>query len=99
MMKENKIITYISFAKKAGDVCIGFDAVKSSICQHKSKLVILLNDASDRTKNELEKFSNINNIQCICVPFNSDVLLSIFYKKVVAISILNLNLATAILKI
>lgn len=98
-MKENKIITYISFAKKSGDVCVGFDAVKASVLKHKSRLVILFDDASDRTKNEFRKISDLNNVECVFLPFKSDMLFDIFYKKVAVISILNLGLSTAILKV
>ena len=98
-MITDKLVTYISFAKKSGSLYIGFDAVKTSILLKKSKLVLLLDDISIKTKKEIQRISDINNIKCVSLPLKSKDFTHIFYKKVVVISITDQNLSSAILQL
>ena len=96
-MIKNKIITYISFAKKAGSLYVGFDSVKSSILSNKAKLVILLKDISEKTQKEIIHISNIYDCKYVFINLTSENFKHIFYKKVVVISIDDKNLSSAIL--
>lgn len=100
--KTNKLITYISFAKKSASLNLGFDSVKSSILSNlsnKTKLVLFLNDISPKTKKEIKRLADINNINCLDLNLNSEDLKHIFYKRVVVISIDDKNLSSAILNL
>ncbi|MBP0979750.1 MAG: ribosomal L7Ae/L30e/S12e/Gadd45 family protein [Oscillospiraceae bacterium] len=95
-MITNKLITYISFAKKSGSLNLGFDSVKFSILSRKSNLVLFLSDASEKTKKQIKRLADINNINCLNLNLSSQDLIKFFYKKVVVISIDDKNLSSAI---
>lgn len=96
-MVNNKIITYISFAKKSGSLSLGFDAVKSDVLCKNAKLIILLNDASEKTKKEVQIIAEKYKVKSLILALESKDLLHIFGKKIVVISISNKDLSMAIL--
>ena len=57
---NDKILTLLGFASKAGKLSYGFDAVKTALTQGKSKLVLIANDVSPKSQKEVlfhsEKF-------------------------------------------
>ena len=57
---NDKILTLLGFASKAGKLSYGFDAIKTALTQRKSKLVLIAKDVSPKTKKEIlffgEKF-------------------------------------------
>jgi ribosomal protein L7Ae-like RNA K-turn-binding protein len=53
MVDEQKILTLLGFANKAGKLAIGKSAVISNIKKKKVYLVIMSNDASDKLTNEI----------------------------------------------
>ncbi len=55
---NDKILTLLGFASKAGKLSYGFDAVKTALMQSKSKLVLMANDTSAKTKKEITFFSD-----------------------------------------
>lgn len=69
---SDKILTLLGFASKAGKLSFGFDAVKTSLSQNKSKLVLIANDVSPKSKKEVlfygEKFKTT-----VCVLENYDM--------------------------
>lgn len=58
---NDKFLTLLGFASKAGKLSYGFDAVKTAISRQKAKLVLTANDISPKTKKEVlffcDKFS------------------------------------------
>ncbi len=50
---NNKILTLLGFASKAGKLSYGFDAVCTAISQSKSKLVLTANDISPKSQKEI----------------------------------------------
>ena len=98
-MINNKIITYISFGKKSGSLSLGFDAVQSDVLCKNAKLIILLNDASERTKKEVKTIADKYKVKSIILTLESKDLLHIFGKKIVVFSIANKNLSVAILNL
>lgn len=50
---NDKILTLLGFASKAGKLSYGFDAVHTTVSQKKSKLVLTANDISPKTKKEI----------------------------------------------
>lgn len=53
---NDKILTLLGFASKAGKLSYGFDAVKTALTQSKSKLVLMANDVSHKTQKEISFF-------------------------------------------
>lgn len=66
----NKVLSLLGFASKAGKLSYGFDAVRTSLSQKKSKLLLVANDISPKSLKEVmffgEKFKTdvivLNNI-------------------------------------
>ncbi|MBR5472831.1 MAG: ribosomal L7Ae/L30e/S12e/Gadd45 family protein [Clostridia bacterium] len=56
----NKVLTLLGFATKAGKLSYGFDATRTALSQKKSKLLLIANDVSPKSKKEIlffgEKF-------------------------------------------
>lgn len=55
-MDNKKILALMGFAARARKICFGADSVETQIQKRKVKLVIIAQDASERTK---EKFKTI----------------------------------------
>lgn len=51
-MINNKILGLIGLAMKAGKVCFGADSVEENIIKKKTKLAIISEESSERTKNK-----------------------------------------------
>ena len=54
---NDKILTLLGFAAKAGKLSYGFDAVKTALMQSKSKLVLIANDVSPKSQKEVAFFA------------------------------------------
>ena len=55
---NDKILTLLGFATKAGKLSYGFDAVKTALTQSKSKLVLIANDVSQKSQKEVVFFAD-----------------------------------------
>lgn len=64
-MINNKVLGLIGLCTKAGKICFGTDACTDLIQKRKVDLVIVANDASDRTKRNFEFICNKNDTK-IC---------------------------------
>ena len=51
--KMHKIYSMLGLAKKGGNISIGYDATVSALEKNKSHLVIIADDASDKTKKNI----------------------------------------------
>lgn len=54
----SKVLTLLGFAAKAGKLSYGFDATHSALSQKKSKLLLIANDISEKSKKEILFFGN-----------------------------------------
>lgn len=54
----DKVLTLLGFAAKAGKLSYGFDAVKTALSQKKSKLVLIANDISPKSRKEILFFGD-----------------------------------------
>lgn len=72
-MTESKVLGLLGLSAKAGKVCFGRDACIDLIEKKKIKLVIVADDASDRTKKDI-KFICDNNNTKICFYGKIEVL-------------------------
>lgn len=50
---NDKVLTLLGFASKAGKLSYGFDAVKTALTQGKSKLALTANDVSQKSQKEV----------------------------------------------
>lgn len=60
---NNKILTLLGFATKAGKLCFGFEAAVTSLKSGKSKLVISACDISEKSRKEIDFFANKANVK------------------------------------
>ena len=61
-MKSNDIYGLLGLARRAGKLSFGTESCTEAIQKRKAKLVILAEDSSDRTKNNFEQLSKLQNI-------------------------------------
>ena len=61
-MIDSKILGLIGLAMKAGKISFGADSVEEDIKKKKVKLIIVSNEASERTKNKFQKLSDEHQI-------------------------------------
>ena len=61
-MKLDKVFRLLGLATKAGKIAFGSDSVIDTIIRKKAKMVIVASDASDRTKNNIERIAKENNV-------------------------------------
>ena len=62
---NDKILTLLGFASKANKLSFGFDAVRGSLSQKKSELVLIANDVSTKSKKEVLFFGDKVKTQAI----------------------------------
>ena len=62
---KNKILTLMGFASKAGKLSYGFDATLLSIKSKKSKLVVMSDEISEKSRKEMQFYSQKYNIDFI----------------------------------
>lgn len=65
-MNEQKLISLLGLAQKAGKVISGDFGVQSAIKSGKAKLLIVATDASDSTKKEYQYLATSKNITMYC---------------------------------
>lgn len=99
MESNKKVLGLLGLCTKAGDICFGTDACIDLITKKKIKLLIVAEDASDRTKRNLEFICN-NNDTKICFYGKIDELSkAIGRNNKAVIGIKNKNFANQIEKI
>ncbi len=62
---NNKILTLLGFGAKAGKLCFGMDMSKDALKKHKSFLVVVASDVSEKSQKEISYFTSSNNIPLI----------------------------------
>ena len=62
---DNKILTLLGFASKAGKLSFGFNASTESLKSKKSRLIIIGADISSKTKKEIHFVADKGAIQII----------------------------------
>ena len=64
-MINNKILGLIGLATRARKVCFGADSVEERINKNKVKMLIVAEDASQRTKDKFNKIAKEKNVPII----------------------------------
>lgn len=62
-MINNKVLGLLGLCTKAGKMCFGHDSCMDLISKQKIKLLMVAQDASDRTKKEFEIACKKNNVK------------------------------------
>lgn len=98
---NDKLFSLLGFARRAGKVSLGHDAVISSIVHNKAKLCIVSEDASQRLKNELEHACNYDNkaIPYFELPVSKDLISKAVGQKMSTLTVDDEGFATAIIKL
>ena len=55
-MEQNKALRLLGLATRAGKIAFGTESVIDTINKKKAKLVIVAEDAADRTKKNIQKY-------------------------------------------
>ena len=98
-MNNNKILGLIGLAARARKICFGADSVEQEIKKKKVYLIVIANDASDRTKDKFEKLSKTYKIPIIIEGESEILSKSIGKSNKAVIGIQDSNLAKEIEKI
>ena len=97
-MVDKSILGLIGLATRAGGIAFGADSVENEIKQKKVKLVILAEDASNRTKEKFKELSTKNNVPLIVISTIQELSNAIGKNNKAIIGIKNENLAKEIQK-
>ena len=98
MIDKEKIMGLIGLSMKAGKIVFGTDAVIESIAKRKTKLVIVAEDASNRTIERFKILSEENEIPFIKFGESESLSKAIGKENKVVIGIKDKNLAEQVLK-
>ena len=95
---NDKILTLLGFATKAGKLSYGFDAVKTSLSQNKSKLVLIANDVSSKSKKEVLFFGDKFKTEVYVLnEYNMEIISHAVGKKCGIVSVNDSSFATGLL--
>lgn len=95
---ENKILTLLGFAQKAGVLCSGDTAVTSAIANHKAKLVLLMCDAASSTKDKIVANCIKNKVKLITMFDKNSIGNAIGKSQRSAIAIMDKRFSDSIIK-
>lgn len=98
-MINNKILGLIGLAARARKVCFGADSVEERTNKKKVKLLIIAEDASERTKDKFSKLAQKQNIPIIIIGEISILSKAIGKSNKAIIGIEDINLSNEIQKI
>ena len=97
-MENNKIYGLLGLARRAGKISFGTESAVETIEKKKAKLVIVAEDASQRTKNNFEQLCQKQNVSIRIIGTIEDLSKSIGQVNKAVIVIKDENFAKEILK-
>ncbi len=99
MINKEKVYGMLGLAAKAGKITFGAEATKEAILKRKVKLIIVAEDASDRTKSKFMELAKQSNIP-VYIIMNIDYLSkSIGKKNKAVVGLIDFNFSNAIIEI
>ena len=98
-MINNKLLGLLGICAKAGKITSGADACLEDMKTNKLKLLILSEDASDKTKKNYIYYANKYNVPVIIIGNNEDLSKAVGKKNRAIIGIKDSNLSIEIQKI
>lgn len=94
----SKFLSVLGFAKKAGKIVLGYDAVLSCMKESKAKLVFISSDLSIKTAKNVQFETEKYKVKMINTPFNMEEISKIIGKKVGVVAITDENFASGLVK-
>ena len=73
-MNNEKILSLLGLARRAGRVSLGHDAAIGSVVKNKAKLCVLTSDSSERLKNEFLHAASYENKSIPLIVLYEDML-------------------------
>lgn len=92
----NKILTLLGFASKAGRLSYGMDMTVEAIKNKKSKLIVFANDISEKSRKEIEFYTNKHRTERINLDCDMETLSYAIGKKCGIVSVNDKGFAEAI---
>ena len=62
-METDKVFRLLGLATRAGKIAFGYESVVDTIIKNKAKLVLVAEDASERTKRNILRIAQENHVQ------------------------------------
>jgi ribosomal protein L7Ae-like RNA K-turn-binding protein len=94
----NKIYGMIGFARKSGNLLLGYDAVTDGIKNKKVVLVICSSDSSEKIREKVARLCDINTIKCLEYGLKIEIGSILNKSEVSFIGICDVNMADYIMK-
>lgn len=99
MTNLNKICGLLGFSARAGKVLFGTDSVIEAVEYNKVKLVIVTEDASEKTKKNIQFICNKNKVKCLIFGTKDELSHAIGKVNKVVFAVKDKNLANEIERI
>lgn len=98
-MEQNKALRLLGLATRAGKIAFGTESVIEAIENKKAKIVLVAEDASDRTKRNIKRVSEENHVSVRIYGTIETLSRTIGKENKAVICVKNINFANEILKI
>ena len=98
-MEQNKVLRLLGLATRAGKIAFGTESVIDTIKKNKTSLVIVAKDAADRTKRNIQRIAEENNVPVKFYESIETLSKSIGKENKAIIAIKDKNFSSEILKI
>ena len=97
---NDKFLSLLGMARRSGNLCLGHDAVISSVVKNKAKLCIISEDGSPRLKKEMAHACSFEgkNIPVIIVGYEIAELSKAIGSKAAVITVIDEGFASALYK-
>lgn len=99
MINEQKLSGMLGLATRAGKIIFGTDSTKEGIMKKKVKLIIIAEDASERTKTKFIELAKINNIPAYIIMNIENLSKAIGKKNKAVVGLIDFNFSKAIIEI
>ena len=99
MVNNQKVLGLIGLCMRAGELTFGTELCIDLIEKHKIKLILVANDAADRTKRNFEYICNKNNTKIVLFGTIDELSKSIGKKNKAVFGIKNENFANQIYQV
>ena len=94
----NKILSFITLSKKAGRIAAGYEEVRHNIFKNAVHLVILTEDLSEKSSENMKFICEKYNVRYITITENMETMKKMIRKKSGIIGIKDEGFSCAILK-
>lgn len=98
MVNNQKILGMLGLATKAGKIVAGTEATKEALAKQKVKLILIAQDASEKTKKNLTLEANKHAVQVYQIATIEEISQSIGKKNKAIVGVVDKHFAQAIEK-